>query len=148
MSKLIVSNENVMVLHSEDEKYAYYQVKQPDMKIILVHDIGMEDVKALAQSLHAKQERVSPFLIVFDKEKKTQFDDLDSIVKFAERVSTNTSPNIEVNMEKLALKLIRENPIPIRSINEYDGLVIRDVDYRPKNPHRNNKSRNCKLRRR
>jgi len=137
MSELIVSNENVLVRHVEDEKYAYYHVKSPEMKVILIHDFEMNDVKTLIKNVENKEGRELPLLVVVDKTKETQFNNLAKIEEFCQKCKTPTV--------KSPPQFPYEDFL-IKNIPNFDDLKVVE-SYKHSNPHRNNKSHNCKIRR-
>lgn len=125
-----MSELKVLTLHIEDGKYAYYHVEQLNTKVILVHDVPMEDIRTLVRSLEAKEERKCPFLIIVDKDNETPFNDLSRIAELVQKGIVPQRPQ----------EVFKIEPLP-----QFEIPFIED--YRPSNPHRNNKSRNCKIRR-
>lgn len=128
-----MSELKVLTLHVEDGKYAYYQVQQLNTKVLLVHDVPIEDIKTLVRSLEAKEERECPFLIIVDKDKETPFNDLSRVAKLVQQ-------GIKLQNPKPPQEVFKIEPLP-----QFEMPFIPDT--RPHNPHRNNKSRNCKIRR-
>ena len=125
-----MSELKVLTLHIEDGKYAYYHVEQLNTKVILVHDVPMEDIRTLVRSLEEKEERKCPFLIIVDKDNETPFNDLSRIAELVQKGIVPQRPQ----------EVFKIEPLP-----QFEIPFIED--YRPSNPHRNNKSRNCKIRR-
>lgn len=125
-----MSELKILTLHVEDGKYAYYHVEQLSTKVILVHDVPMEDIKTLVRSLEAKEERECPFLIIVDKDKETPFNDLSRVAELVQKGIVPQRP---------------QQVFKIESLPQFEMPFIPDT--RPHNPHRNNKSRNCKIRR-
>lgn len=127
-----MSELKILTLHIEEDKYAYYHVEQLNTKVILIHEsYDKDELLKLIRSLEEKQERECPFLIIVDKDKKTPFNDLSRI---GELIQKGMIPN-------LSKEVIKIEPLP--------QLTTPFIsDYRPNNPHRNQKSRNCKIRRR
>ena len=125
-----MSELKVLILHIEDGKYAHYHVEQLNTKVILVHDVPMEDIRTLVRSLEAKEERKCPFLIIVDKDNETPFNDLSRIAELVQKGIIPQRPK----------EVFEIKPLP-----QFETPFIPDT--RPYNPHRNNKSRNCKIRR-
>lgn len=126
-----MSELKVLTLHIEDGKYAYYHVEQLNTKVILIHEPYEEDeLLKLVHSLEAKDKRECPFLIIIDKDKKTSFDDLSRIGELVQK------------------RIVPQRPQEVFKIEPLPQFEIPFIpDNRPHNPHRNNKSRNCKIRR-
>ncbi len=128
-----MSELKILTLHVEDDKYAYYHVEQLNTKIILIHEPHDKDeLLKLIRSLKANEEREYPFLIIVDKDKETPFNDLSRV---AELVQRGIEPQRTMPIKEYLIE-----PLP-----QFEMPFI--PDYRPKNPHRNKKSGNCKIRR-
>lgn len=126
-----MSELKVLTLHIEDGKYAYYHVEQLNTKVILIHDFyDNNEILKLVHSLETKEERKCPFLIIVDKDKETSFNDLSRVAELVQKGIIPQRPK----------EVFEIKPLP-----QFETPFIPDT--RPYNPHRNNKSRNCKIRR-
>ena len=125
-----MSELKILTLHKEEGKYAYYHVENLNTKVILVHDVPKEEIRTLIESLEQKSERECKWLIIVDKDKETSFDNLESISNLISKGLITEPPNKVFKIEPLP-----QMPMPFIP------------DTRPKNPHQNTKSRNCKIRR-
>lgn len=131
-------------LHIEDGKYAYYHVEQLNTKVILIHEPYKEDeLLKLVRSLEAKEERKCPFLIIVDKDNETPFNDLSRIAELVQKGIVS-----QRSVELVQKGIVPQSPKEVFKIEMLPQFEIPFIeDYRPSNPHRNNKSRNCKIRR-
>ena len=137
-----MSELKILTLHIENDKYAYYHVEELNAEIILVHDVPHDDIGNLVHSLENKLERKSDFLIIVDKNKETAFDNLAKISQLSKLIKNMETRSFENDM---SLPYIIRNNMP----KVYENTTMYDDAFlKPKNPHQNSKSRNCKIRRR
>jgi hypothetical protein len=125
-----MSELKILTLHKEEGKYAYFHVENLNMNVILIHNVPKEDMRTLVESLEQKFEHQCNWLIILDKDKETPFD------------------NRELLSNLIIKNLIPESPNRVFKIEPLPEMTMPFIsDTRPKNPHRNTKSSNCKIRR-
>ena len=106
------------------------------MHVLIVNDIHVT-TESIIEAIRQKYD--NPSLIVVDYDRKIDVSNISNLEKLIKNMETRSFEN------DMSLPYIIRNNMP----KVYENTTMYDDAFlKPKNPHQNSKSRNCKIRRR
>ena len=105
------------------------------MHVLIVNDIHVT-TESIIEAIRQKYD--NPSLIVVDYDRKIDVSNISNLEKLIKNMETRSFEN------DMSLPYIIRNNMP----KVYENTIMYDESFKPKNPHQNSKSRNCKIRRR